>query len=40
VNAFRRDESQVAAMHRAAKQNDEQQLPEVAAYLARQPAIR
>jgi cytochrome c553 len=40
VNAFRGDERQAAAMHRVAKQYDEQQLREVAAYLARQPATR
>ena len=40
VNAFRRDESQAAAMHRVAKQYDEQQIRELAAYLAGQPAMR
>jgi cytochrome c553 len=40
VNAFRDDESQAATMHRVAKQYNEQQIREVAAYLARQPAIR
>lgn len=40
VNAFRRDASQAAAMHRVAKQYDEQQIRELAAYLAGQPAMR